>query len=215
MILRPLLLVAAGFGVALAFVSLSALWQARGRLPERADVILVLGAATEIDGTLGRAAVARVETGVALWRQGRAPKLLFTGGPALPGFRAHGALMADLARRLGVPEAAIIVEDGAHSTLQNALLSRPLIPGAEVLLVTHGYHMARARLSLAWGGIRVTGYATPGPFTGVRDLLREALATPYNAGRVAAWHVLGWAGVGADLRLRMLAQAPGKRHHRG
>ncbi len=215
MILRLLILGGTAFGIALAFVCVSALWQARGRLPVRADVIMVLGAATEVDGTLGKAALARVETGVALWQSGLAPKILFTGGPALPNFRAHGALMAEAAREMGVTDEAIIVEASAHSTLQNALLSQPLIPDQQVILVTHGYHMARSRLSLAWAGIPVAGYATSGAFTGPRDVLREALATPYNAGRVALWHVLGWTGIDPDWRLRMLAQAPGKRHHKG
>ncbi|MBD3624740.1 MAG: YdcF family protein [Rhodobacteraceae bacterium] len=215
MIWRLLLLGLAGFGVSLALVCITALWHVRGRLPDNADVIMVLGAATEVDGTLGKPALARVQTGVELWRRGLAPEILFTGGPALPSFRAHGALMADAARALGVPEEAIIIEAGAHSTLQNALLSQPLIPDRRVILVTHGYHMTRSRLSLAWAGIPVAGYATPGAFTGARDALREALATPFNAGRVALWHVLGWTGMDPGRRLRMLAQAPGKRHHKG
>ncbi|MHA3980468.1 YdcF family protein [Halovulum sp. GXIMD14794] len=215
MILRLVLLGGGTFVLVLGFVTVSALWQARGRLPEKADVIMVLGAQTLEDGTLARAAVERVETGVDLWRRGLAPRILFTGGPALPEYRPHADLMADVARNLGVPENAIIVEDGAHSTLQNALLSERLIPGQDVILVTHGYHMARSRLSVAWAGIPVAGYATPGAFTNGKDVVREALATPFNVGRVALWHVLGWTGLGDRARLRMLAQAPGKRHHKG
>lgn len=215
MISRLLLLGGGIFVLTLAFVCISAIWQARGRLPERADVVMVLGAHTRSDGTLARPAVERVKEGVALWQRGLAPKILFTGGPALPEYRPHAEMMADVAREMGVPDDAIIVEDGAHSTLQNALLSQVLIPGQRVILVTHGYHMARSRLSLAWAGIPVAGFATPGAFTGYKDVVREALATPYNAGRVALWYVLGWTGLNDGARLRMLAQAPGKRHHKG
>ena len=48
-----------------------------------ADVIVVLGAAPLPDGRPGPAMVRRVERGVELYREGRAPWLLMTGGPCL------------------------------------------------------------------------------------------------------------------------------------
>ena len=197
--------------VALAALAALAVAQARGREAHDAGAILVLGASMTPDGRLSPAGRARVDTGVALWRQGRAPVLVMSGGPAVPGGVSAGARMAARAARAGVPAAALRVEGRAQSTLQNMALARPLLDGAPVILVTHGYHMARARASAAWAGVAVAGWAAPAAFTrgraGLRDLAREALAIPFNLARVAAWHALGRAGVAEEARMRLLARA--------
>src|SRR5262245_16727038 len=51
----------------------------------------------------------RTETAVALWKQGYAPRLLFSGAAHDPDSVSSAELMKRDAIRLGVPEAAILV----------------------------------------------------------------------------------------------------------
>lgn len=194
-----------------ALVTVSALRAARS-VPRSADIIVVLGASMTPDGTLGSPSVARVERGVELFQQGLAPRILFTGGRAAPGGPSAGARMARLAESLGVPSQAILKEEESQSTLQNAKLSVPLVGGGEVLLVTHGYHIARARASFAWAGIRVTGHAAPSAFhRGLKSaslaILRETVAWPFNLVRVGLYHGGAAFGVSEPTRMRWLARA--------
>ncbi len=115
---------------------------------DQADVIVVLGAGMEPDGTLHASSLQRVETGVELFHAGAAPSLHFTGGAAVPGGPSSGAQMASLAQSLGVQIELISHEDRSLSTLQNALFSQPMLRGAEdILVVTDGFHLPRSWLS--------------------------------------------------------------------
>ena len=130
-----------------------------------ADVIVVLGAPLSLDGRLQTAGRERVEAGVAAWRAGLAPRLLFTGGrtdPSVwadlraglfgPQARERGGLaeaeaMRDHAVALGVPREAILVEDRARSTEENAVHVAVLMREHDLrraLLVTQPYHLRRS-----------------------------------------------------------------------
>src|SRR4051812_42181998 len=117
--------------------------------PVRADLALVFGAADEED--LAR----RTRQGVRLYREGYVPRLLVTGGGVLALARPEAARMADLARRLGVPEADLLAEDRSNTTVANArysldlLRERGLLEGlATVLLVSSEWHMRRVLLTV-------------------------------------------------------------------
>ncbi|WXJ89111.1 hypothetical protein MTKAM_06830 [Moorella thermoacetica] len=64
----------------------------------------------------------RVATGVKLYREGLAPRLLMTGGPVKWNVAAAD-IMADQAKFLGVPEKDIVLEKWAISTYENSLYS--------------------------------------------------------------------------------------------
>jgi uncharacterized SAM-binding protein YcdF (DUF218 family) len=88
------------------------------------------------------------------------------------------------------------VEDRSRSTLQNALFSRPLLgplAGDRVILVTDGFHLARAWASFRWAGYPQVSLAAASAF-GQPPLpeqawrtCRETLAWWFNLARVAAW----------------------------
>ena len=92
-----------------------------------------------------------VTLGIGLYREGKAKRLLFTGGYNSK-IRATEAIeMAALAQATGVPKADILVEPKAAHTDQNMSLSWELLKEniglAEVrsiLLVTIHYHIRRA-----------------------------------------------------------------------
>jgi len=83
-----------------------------------ADVIIVLS------GEQGE----RVATGVKLYQEGLAPRLLMTGG-TVEWNVAAADIMAEQAKFLGVPEKDIILEKRAASTYENVLCSL-MAPGA-------------------------------------------------------------------------------------
>ena len=130
--------------------------------PTGAKAIVVLGARVAAPGEPSPALARRAEKAVELYRQGLAPLLVFSGGVsgALP---SEASVARDLAVRLGVPASACLLEEGSHSTRQNAELTAPLLRARgieEVVLVSDGYHLLRARLRFAEQGIRTQPVAS-------------------------------------------------------
>lgn len=155
------------------------------------DAIVVLGAAIRPDGTPGPALIRRLDHGIHLFQLGRAPVLLLTGGPVAAPI-AEAQLMADLARRAGVPESAILIEDAAKTTMENARFSADLMAARgwhRALLVSDGHHLPRAIFSFRAVGIEVLGSAVPGVFAAspgryVMESVREAAACALYAARL-------------------------------
>ncbi|GIX30234.1 MAG: hypothetical protein KatS3mg124_0706 [Porticoccaceae bacterium] len=117
----------------------------------RAQAIVVLGggvsgtglAAQPVD--LGDAAD-RVWYAARLYRAGRAPLVVLSGGAA-PGRLPEAVAMAALIRDLGVPDQALLLEEESRNTRGNARnTARLLAPLGirRVLLVTSAWHMERA-----------------------------------------------------------------------
>lgn len=116
----------------------------------KADVLVVLGAAVRPDGRPSPALIRRADHAAALWRAGRAPVILATGGrPAGPGDSpTEAALIAlHLTADHGIPRHALLRETKARNTLENADLSLDIIASrgwSSILLVTDALHMPRA-----------------------------------------------------------------------
>jgi uncharacterized SAM-binding protein YcdF (DUF218 family) len=117
----------------------------------QADCILVLGGGIEprlpprptIE--VGEAGD-RVLYGAHLFRQGKAPLIVCTGGAVLAP-RAQAEDMAELLERIGVPKDAILKETKARNTRQHAVYLRPLFQERgfkRILLVTSAMHMPRS-----------------------------------------------------------------------
>lgn len=119
---------------------------------KRFDAIVVLGGGVASKGTLRPSdqlsdlSMERTICGAELFAQGFAPRLLFTGGDAT--IFGHGPKesveMKRLALRLGVPDKAIIVEDRARTTYENAVEVKGILGRASILLVTSASHVPRA-----------------------------------------------------------------------
>nr|WP_236673337.1 YdcF family protein [Comamonas sp. JC664] len=112
-----------------------------------ADALVVLGARVLPGGAPSGALRARTEHAVALYRRGVAPRLIFSGGVGTnPPSEAR--VMFQLATQLGVPAEACVLEEGSHSTDDNARLTSGLLRelGARrVVVVSDPYHLLRAR----------------------------------------------------------------------
>ena len=120
-----------------------------------ADVIVVLGGALEaaapparLDPNLG-AAADRIWYAARLYRAGKAPRVLVSGGqlPWSGVEQPESSVMAELLQEWGVPAAAILQESASRTTRENRDYSLPLLHAhgvRRVLLVTSALHMPRA-----------------------------------------------------------------------
>lgn len=131
--------------------------------PVHVDAIVVLGGGTGapewFDGGDVDAAVlssSRVATGVRLWQQYRVPVIL-SGGPARHA-TSEARVMATAMEHLGVPDAALVLEERSRNTRENARFAARLARehGVQaVFLVTSSMHMSRAALLFRRQGLDV------------------------------------------------------------
>jgi uncharacterized SAM-binding protein YcdF (DUF218 family) len=137
------------------------------------DAIVVLGCRVMPSGAASPALARRAVHAAELWREGRAPLLVVTGGVGdHPPSEARAA--AEIARRRGVPEHAIVLEEASTSTEENARFARALVGARRVLLVTDGFHALRASRIFARHFDEVAvAPVTAGPYGRTRGALRE------------------------------------------
>lgn len=115
-----------------------------GASRERRDAIVVLGAPL-VDDRVGPVLVERLAVARALWRGGAAPQVIVTGGRTRGAGRSEAAAMAEALIADGVPATAIVVEDQALTTADNARRVRALAPDVrDVWLATQRFHTRRA-----------------------------------------------------------------------
>ena len=115
------------------------------------DVVIVLGGGTsatpEGEAQLGSSGD-RVLLGARLYRRGRARRLAASGAPT-PGFSTHdsGRAARRIWRELGIPDADIVVVEGARNTREEARLHTARVRAegwAKVGLLTSAWHLPRA-----------------------------------------------------------------------
>lgn len=121
----------------------------------RAPAIVVLGARVLEGGHASGALRARVERAVELFHEGAAPLVVLSGGVGdHPPSEARVAL--EVARKLGVPEEACLLEEESHSTYENAVFTARLLKERgidRVIVVSDPYHLFRARQHFRLQGI--------------------------------------------------------------
>ncbi len=93
----------------------------------------------------------RIEEGLRLYRAGKAPLIVASGGESPLNAKARTLHEADEIRTLleewGVPDSAIVVEDESINTRENAVFTRKILSARgidHVILVTSALHMPRA-----------------------------------------------------------------------
>ena len=175
--LLPIVVLVLWFGAALA------LDQRGGPPPAGAtyDLIIVAGCRVRPDGQPSLALTRRVDHALRLYAEGRAPRVLFTGGVGdFPPSEAEAAAAYAVAR--GLPAEAALREAASTSTEENAAFAAQLtraegLPAERVLVVTDAYHTVRARRVFArhFAEVEATG-SRPAARVRVRGALREVLA---------------------------------------
>lgn len=107
------------------------------------DAIIVLGCDAP-EGQAGTALRTRVEQAATLYHLGLAPTVVITGGVGVAE-NSEAAVGGRVAADLGVPSSAVVIEDKAANTEENARFSGPLLEGSRFLVVTDAYHVFRSR----------------------------------------------------------------------
>jgi uncharacterized SAM-binding protein YcdF (DUF218 family) len=129
-----------GVVVALAIIGIGLFLSPQDKL-RHADLIVAIS---------GGETSQRTNEAVRVYKQGYAPKLLFSGAAADPNGPSNAATMRRDAMSAGVPASAILIEEQSTTTAQNAADAAPIIHrlGAHtIILVTSPYHQRRASLN--------------------------------------------------------------------
>lgn len=181
----------------------------------KSDAIVVLGgylrpAAGGRRYTEFMEAADRLWMGSMLYRAGKAPLVLLTGGN-IDFLGNRGTPEAVAAKQVleawGVPDAAILVESQSQNTHENAAFSKPVLAakGArQLLLVTSAYHMPRAMAIFRREGLQVTPVPTDyqtgwGEADWLFQLVPDADALAHSKGAIREWigltvyRLRGWA----------------------
>jgi uncharacterized SAM-binding protein YcdF (DUF218 family) len=143
----------------------------------RADAIVVLGGGTQpafppqpwVHLTEPSA---RVVYAAKLYRDGRAPLVILSGGGTSGSPEA--AAMAEVLRFVAVPDTAIIQETESLNTYQNALYVRKILDARglhRILLVTSAAHMPRAMMMFRRQGI--DAIAAPADFIATDQYIEQ------------------------------------------
>jgi uncharacterized SAM-binding protein YcdF (DUF218 family) len=126
---------------------------------QQSDAIVVLAAGLLHGGELSDESLRRVMTGISLYKQGHAPILVLSGrarrDEPLP---TEAELRSRLAQQMGIPAEAILKEETANTTREEAVrIARLLMHRRlrKILLVTESLHLRRAKLTFQNTGLEV------------------------------------------------------------
>jgi uncharacterized SAM-binding protein YcdF (DUF218 family) len=143
------------------------LWWLAGPLrrvdpPRASDAIVVFAGGVGESGVAGGGYQERVKRAVELYRQGFAPRLVFSSGYVFVFMETE--VMRDLAMAQRVPADAIILETRAANTYENVRFTRDILAAHQwrrILLVSSPYHMLRATLTWKKVAPEIEVVATP------------------------------------------------------
>lgn len=128
----------------------------------RADAIVVMGAA-QYDGVPSEQLASRLDHALALWQAGRAPMIAVTGGKKAGDRFTEAATSRRYLTDRGVPVEAILAEDQGRSTWESLDTLAPILRAegiSSVVVVSNGYHLQRALLTIRELGFRAVGDGT-------------------------------------------------------
>lgn len=119
-----------------------------------ADAIVVLS---------GGDTTARTDAGIALYENGWAPRIIFSGAAQDETGPSNAAAMKTHALEDGVPATAIGVEEASRTTQENAKNTETLLESEglkRAILVTSGYHQRRALIEFErlTNGVTILNY---------------------------------------------------------
>lgn len=108
-----------------------------------ADCILVLGAGIRTDGSPSPMLQHRLNTGIELYQNGAAPKLLMSGDHGRKKYN-EVQTMKDIALDQGVPSEDVFMDHAGFSTYDSLYRARDVFQARKVIIVTQKYHLYRA-----------------------------------------------------------------------
>jgi uncharacterized SAM-binding protein YcdF (DUF218 family) len=153
-----------------------------------ADAIVVLGAA-QYNGRPSPVLKARLDYGVALYRQGLAPRIVVTGGVGAGDTVSEGEVARRYAMSMSIPDSAILAEREGETSAASMKAAAKLLRERNLhtaIIVSDSYHMLRLELLARRFGIRPLRAPVPAPSDRVAQrwgyfLLRESVLFPVAA----------------------------------
>jgi SanA protein len=122
----------------------------------QADAAIILGARVYTDGTLSPMLTDRVETGVRLYKLGKVKKLLLSGDHGQVTYDEVNAMLQYALDR-GVPDEDVFTDHAGFSTYDTMYRARDVFLVKTALVVTQGFHLARAVYTARSLGLEATG----------------------------------------------------------
>jgi uncharacterized SAM-binding protein YcdF (DUF218 family) len=125
------------------------------------DAVVGLGSALTADGGLTVIGDERVRATVEVWRRGGARIVCFSGGRTRGGRVSEASVMGEAARALGVPGAALRLEEDAQNTEENARKTAALLRAdgvRRVWVVSQPFHLRRSVLWFRRAGLEAHGW---------------------------------------------------------
>lgn len=145
-------------------------------LTQNYDCILILGAGLK-NGQASPMLTDRLDKGIELYKQGKAPKLLMSGDH---GSRYYNEVkvMKQYAIDAGVPSSDIFMDHAGFSTYDSMWRAKNVFSVTNPIIVTQRYHLYRAVYIAQQSGLSCTGIASDCyPYGGrPKRLMREFLA---------------------------------------
>lgn len=165
--LRVLIALVLAGAVAFSALLGAVLWGSRDQIQGEPQVMIVLGCKVEEQGpsVLLRD---RLEEALDYWEEHPGLTIVVSGGQGPNEPTTEARAMADYLIDAGVPEEQLLLEDQSHNTDQNLRYTMALLeeedlePGEGVVIVSNGFHLARARLLAERAGFeQVSTLAAP------------------------------------------------------
>ncbi|XCP85015.1 ElyC/SanA/YdcF family protein [Roseburia hominis] len=107
------------------------------------DCILVLGAGVRDDGSPSPMLKDRLDTGIDLYLNESAPKLLMSGDHGHKDYN-EVQTMKDLAMEAGIPSEDIFMDHAGFSTYDSLYRARDVFQAEKIIIVSQEYHLYRA-----------------------------------------------------------------------
>lgn len=151
-----------------------------GDAGKSADIAVILSNKVNEDGSLSERLEKRLECGLGLYRQGRAKRILVSGGLGKEGFY-EGDKMRDYLIANGVPDSVIIVDNlgtNTIATVENTRKLKDSLGFNSIIVVSQYYHLTRTKMLFRKAGMKNISSCAPRYFE-VRDfysLMREFVA---------------------------------------
>jgi len=124
-----------------------------------ADCILVLGCGVREDGSPSLMLRDRLETGIALYHAGAAPKLLMSGDHGRKDYDEVN-LMKSYAMEREIPSEDVFMDHAGFSTYDSMVRARDIFCAENIIVVSQEYHLYRALYIAEQMGIDAYGVDT-------------------------------------------------------
>ncbi len=137
---------------------------------EDVDCIIVLGCYVKEDGTPGNILADRLKTGVKLYKNGVAPKIIMSGDHSSDEYN-EVASMKNYAVTAGVPSEDVFMDHAGFSTYETMYRAKEVFKAKKVVIVTQEYHLYRSVYIAEKLGMEAYGVASEYELNESREIL--------------------------------------------